>query len=70
MDFWDTVLGHRLAETLVHTLPELTEKPKQFMVICHSDDEVENEITHQWNCGYRFMNSIVLIDKTILIFEK
>ncbi len=25
MDFWDTILGHRLAETLIHTLPQLTE---------------------------------------------
>ena len=41
MDFWDTVLGHRLAETLVHTLPQLTEKPKQFTVKCDSDNEVE-----------------------------
>lgn len=54
MDFWNTVLGNRLAEILIHTLPQLTEKPKQFTVICHSDDEVENEITHQWNCGYRW----------------
>ena len=28
MDFWNTVLGNRLAETLIHTLPQLTEKAK------------------------------------------
>lgn len=26
MNFWDTVLGNRLAETLIRTLPDLTEK--------------------------------------------
>lgn len=40
MDFWDTVLGHRLAETLVHTLPELTENPKQFMMKCDGNEVV------------------------------
>lgn len=25
MSFWDTVLGHRLAETLIRELPKITE---------------------------------------------
>ncbi len=69
MDFWDTVLGHRLAETLVHTLPELTEKPKQFMVKCDGN-EVEATIEEQWKLRHRLVQAIALKNEILLIFEE
>lgn len=69
MDFWNTVLGNRLAETLIRTLPQLTEKHEQFMVKCDRN-EVESTIEEQWKLQHRLVQSIALEDQILLIFEE
>lgn len=69
MDFWNTVLGNRLAETLIRTLPELIEKPKQFIVKCDGN-EVEAIIEEQWKLRHRLVQAIALKNKILLIFEE
>ena len=33
MDFWNTVLGNHLAETLIRCLPEITEKKQNTVIV-------------------------------------
>ena len=52
MTFWDTVMGHHLADTLIRCLPKLTEKKqviKRFELKSEAIEFIENEIK-RGNC--------------------
>lgn len=57
MNFWDTVLGNRLAEVLIRTLPELTEKmtkKEQYGAVV-SNDEVVGYIWERLQKGEHYV---------------
>lgn len=60
MDFWNTVLGNRLAETLIRTLPDLTEKlaKKEQYGALVPNDEVVSYIDARLQTGERFVTSM------------
>lgn len=60
MDFWNTVLGNRLAETLIRTLPDLTEKlaKKEQYGALVPNDEVVSYIDTRLQAGERFVTSM------------
>lgn len=60
MSFWDTVLGNRLAEVLIRTLPELTEKlsKKEQYGTLVPNDEVAIYIDKRLQDGERFITSM------------
>ena len=76
MSFWDTVMGHRLAETLNNCLPSLVEsmEKKQYVrnvgvpEISNIDKIIEKEIEK----GAKLCHSIALPngDGFVLVFEK
>ena len=69
MDFWNTVLGNHLAETLIRCLPEITEK-KQNTVIVENKKAPELVIS-KISQGESYVASMPNSDdSTLLIFEK
>lgn len=84
MDFWETIAGHELADTLQTKIPELTEsldavnkqlaqilKPKTQTIVEVSNIELMNSITAHLNQGWKLAHSMP--SKTgfaILVFEK
>lgn len=50
MDFWNTVRGVELAETLIRELPKLTREKEQ-IVVC------EGKIKERIESGYRFVGT-------------
>ena len=60
MNFWDTVLGNRLAETLIRTLPDLTEKlaKKEQYGALVPNDEVISYVDTRLQAGERFVTSM------------
>lgn len=71
MSFWDTVLGHQLAETLVRELPKLNRKKKQ-ETFRLKDEESDAYLSKAINeDGYRFAGSYVdSKGVTVVVLEK
>lgn len=68
LDFWETVRGVRLAETLIYTLPELVKEHLQETVRVpakEAADIVEAKIKD----GKRYVDSIPAGEDLLLIFE-
>lgn len=70
--FWDTAMGHRLAETLMHCLPKLVEKKQQKIVVYtpNSEQTIEDVLNEHIEKGWMFVNSIIEDNKYVIIFEK
>lgn len=72
--FWDTQMGHRLADTLIHYLPKLTEKQdkQQKIVVYSPNDEhsLEDVLNEHIKNGWTFVNSMRENNKYVIVFEK
>lgn len=75
MSFWDTVLGHHLAETLNHNLPKIADslsaltKPanrKQHAEII-SSDAVAEYLNEEFEKGRRFVSATQLNFTEVLV---
>ena len=70
LDFWQTVRGVQLAETLIHTLPQIADKSKQLMVEIKGVAEVEELATALKTGKCRYVDSLNIDGKTFVIIEK
>ena len=72
MDFWSTVLGHQLAETLVRTLPMLArsnKEIKQYPVTCGATNEaVLSVFQEEQEKGSRFIQAIPTANNQLVMF--
>lgn len=70
MDFWNTVLGQRLAETLNSCLPKLVKEKEQFTAHC-SDCDIKRIIDANLDRGAKVVSIINTQNNgTIIVFEK
>lgn len=69
MDFWNTIIGNRLANTLVKELPKLTEKKAQYTATMN-DNLVQQYITVEVSAGNRYIGHFSHAGKTTVIMEK
>lgn len=83
MDFWETIAGHELANTLQAEIPEFTEsldavnkqlsqllRPKRQEIIEVANRELIDFITTRLNQGWRLVHSMPSkTGFTILVFE-
>ena len=73
MDFWSTVLGHRLAETLIRYLPKLAkEEVTQYVVTCGATNAAILSVTRdEFEKGGRVVTAIPTSNNQVsIIFEK
>ena len=64
MTFWDTVLGHRLAETLINYLPDIAREKRQVIKKIRHDslfDEIEDLIDKGYHIDHLIPTGIVFI---------
>lgn len=70
MDFWNTVLGQRLAETLNYCLPKLVKEKKQYTVWC-CNDELQKKIEAELAEGAKVVSMVsTQLHGTVIVFEK
>lgn len=68
MNFWDTVLGNRLAETLVRELPRLTNREQYCKEV--AEDKVSEYIKGELDRGSLFVNAIPTGNGFLIIMER
>ena len=70
--FWDTAMGHRLAEVLISNLPRLTEGKQQKVVAYTPNEEetLEDVLNEHIKNGWNFVNSMQDNNKYVIVFEK
>lgn len=69
LDFWETVRGARLADTLTRELPRLTAKKKQRIMLVDDNDDLQ-ELKKALEKGERVITSISVEGHTYVILEK
>ena len=70
LTFWDTVRGVRLADTLIHELPELTREKKQVVKTFYMEN-IEDRINEYIENHYEVSHIIPLgTDKFLCVFTK
>lgn len=73
MDFWNTIIGNRLANTLVKELPKLTklmEEEKIQYTATMNDNLVQKYIEVEVSAGNRYIGHYSHAGKTTVIMEK
>lgn len=73
MDFWNTILGHHLADTLIRHLPKLAEAlaTTQYTIECESKDKAAAIVKDSINNGHKYVSQIDESDgKVLLIMQK
>ena len=71
MSFWDSILGHRLAEVLIRELPKITKSKKQYVVTVEANTEtVKAAIMKENENGSMLVTSMPLQNEILLVFEQ
>lgn len=75
MNFWDTIRGTRLADTIIRCLPKIAEEKKQYTKQLRPSqrsflDDIESAINKEIKEGSRFVNSVSTEHGVVLVFEK
>ena len=68
MNFWDTIRGHELADSLIRYLPRLA--PKSQFTGTVPDQDVHDFIKEKVEAGYRYVSHISVNGFTTIILEK
>ena len=69
MDFWNTVLGNHLAETLIRCLLEITEKKQNTVIV--ENKKAPEQVISKISQGESYVAAMPYSDdSTLLIFEK
>lgn len=70
MDFWNTVLGQRLAETLNYCLPKLVKEKIQYTVSCCNED-LQERIDAELIEGAKVVSMVSMANHgAVIVFEK
>ena len=70
MIFWDTVMGHQLADTLIRCLPAMTEEKKQYVESYHFTVDLEAAINEHLKNGHHIDHVIPRGSTIIIIYSK
>ena len=73
LEFWNTVRGARLADTLINALPKLAKEKEQYTIMDDTKDSchIQRIINSEIEKGSKFVNSVYVGSSSIiLIFEK
>ena len=69
LNFWETVRGTRLADTLIRELPKLAAKNKQRIMLVN-DSESVMDLREALEDGERIVTSFQIGDSTYVVLEK
>lgn len=69
MDFWNTVLGHHLADVLIHYLPKLAEQKREQYIIKTDVANFEKVVREEIAKGNRYITNTTDGTHAIFIFE-
>lgn len=69
MDFWQTIRGVELAETLIRNLPKLTAKKIQRIMTVDNSEDLE-KLQEALKSGERVVTSISVDGHTHVVLEK
>lgn len=69
MDFWQTIRGVELAETLIRNLPKLTAKKIQRIMTVDNSEDLE-KLQEALKSGERIVTSISVDGHTHVVLEK
>lgn len=69
MDFWQTIRGVELAETLIRNLPKLTAKKIQRIMAVDNSEDLE-KLQEALKSGERVVTSISVDGHTHVVLEK
>lgn len=69
MTFWDTVLGHRLAETLINYLPDIAREKRQ-TVKKVKNSELFDELEDAISKGYQIDHLTLAGSVFVVVYSK
>ena len=70
MDFWNTVLGQRLANTVNYCLPKLVKEKTQYTVRCCNED-IQDKIEAELAKGAKVVSMVSTTNhNAVIVFEK
>ena len=70
MNFWETIRGVRLADTLIRELPKLTAEKRQYVVNVHGFEDLNDVIRENLEKGNLLVNVISKDEDYIVVFAR
>ena len=70
MNFWETIRGVRLADTLTRELPKLTDEKRQFVVNAYGFDHLNDVIHKKLEKGNSLVTVISKDENYIVVFAR